>query len=679
MEAQDIAATLYRRAVEEGRREEYERWLLLALRLCFGAEADARVAQRLARASLDQLETWADHLPAATSLPELLTVAKSPAAALLTEVIADPRSIAPRLVYADTLLEAGDPRGELIHVQCALEALHADDPARAKLEARAADLLALHEPSWTHDLRELCMLYENAPKLVFRRGFVERARLYASHVREIVASMATQTPLRELSLLHEDPIEDLASAPALMELEALDLPGKATAEELARAFARWPHSGQLRSLAVYRGAAAARAVARTPALAGLTSLSLSKIDREAVMALASAAHLASLRTLRLHSAELDGASIEALGRSEALREIEVLDLAGARLSDARGHALELPALPSLRELRCTGSSFEPATAVALAARPRTLEILDLERVELGDTALRRLLHGPTALEKLRHLIISADGVSDRSLADIFAGLEVPHLTRLVCQGNEASTATMGAIAVSRALDHLQHLDLARCPLEDAGLTALARSEHLPALRSLDLASTGCNVRGLAALGASELGARLVALNLSHNQIDDGCLGALLAGRRLDHLESFVLKVASSSVVGLRLLIAAPFAARLRSLNLGPLDPDEAALLAAADLPELRTLNTGDFDDRAAAILARAGNKPWLQHVILTGHGLTDQGAIAIANATGLDRIVSLWLLAPEVTEVGAIALRKRFGHRVTVGILGSYSQSRAAQ
>jgi hypothetical protein len=32
-----------------------------------------------------------------------------------------------------------------------------------------------------------------------------------------------------------------------------------------------------------------------------------------------------------------------------------------------------------------------------------------------------------------------------------------------------------------------------------------------------------------------------------------------------------------------------------------------------------------------------------------------------------------------VTEVGAIALRKRFGHRVAVGILGSYSRNRAAQ
>jgi hypothetical protein len=80
-----------------------------------------------------------------------------------------------------------------------------------------------------------------------------------------------------------------------------------------------------------------------------------------------------------------------------------------------------------------------------------------------------------------------------------------------------------------------------------------------------------------------------------------------------------------------------------------------------------------FDDRAAAILARARTKPWLQRLVLTGDSLTDDGAIAIANATGLDRIASLWLVAPEVTEIGATALRERFGHRAAIFSGGSPS------
>ena len=42
------------------------------------------------------------------------------ARALLDAVLADPTDIQARLVYADFLVERGDPRGEFIHVQCAL-------------------------------------------------------------------------------------------------------------------------------------------------------------------------------------------------------------------------------------------------------------------------------------------------------------------------------------------------------------------------------------------------------------------------------------------------------------------------------------------------------------------------------------------------------------------------------
>jgi len=109
-------------------------------------------------------------------------------APLLAEVIADPRAIAPRLVYADALLEAGEPRGELIQVQSALEELDADDPTRDALEARAADLLALHEPEWTWALRERCELHDRPSELRYRRGFVERAELQASACRRCCRS-----------------------------------------------------------------------------------------------------------------------------------------------------------------------------------------------------------------------------------------------------------------------------------------------------------------------------------------------------------------------------------------------------------------------------------------------------------------------------------------------------------
>src|SRR6185436_18829491 len=283
-------------------------------------------------------------------------------APLLAEVIADPRAIAPRLVYADALLEAGDPRGELIQVQCALEALDPDDPARDALEARATDLLALHEPAWTWELRERCELHDHPFEFAYRRGFVESARLRAARVRALLPILAEQTPLRELRIGSAQRVEDLAEVPGLVELEGLSLRGAASGDALVRAFASWPHRGRLRSLQLEGGTAAARAVAGA-----------------GVGALAAAAHLASLRALALPHVALDGASLEVLGRSPALSSLEVLEIGHVRWRGGRAHpevrAGELPALARLRELRCHRSAIGASPALELALGARGLEIL----------------------------------------------------------------------------------------------------------------------------------------------------------------------------------------------------------------------------------------------------------------------------------------------------------------
>ena len=41
----------------------------------------------------------------------------------IAEIVADPDSIQPRLVYADWLSENGDPRGDYIRAQCECETL----------------------------------------------------------------------------------------------------------------------------------------------------------------------------------------------------------------------------------------------------------------------------------------------------------------------------------------------------------------------------------------------------------------------------------------------------------------------------------------------------------------------------------------------------------------------------
>lgn len=82
--------------------------------------------------------------------------------ALLAAVHADPANTAARLIYADLLQDAGDPRGEFITLQCT--------GGSAK---RERELLKLYERPWLGPLDPLL----RKSGLVYRRGFVACGRL----------------------------------------------------------------------------------------------------------------------------------------------------------------------------------------------------------------------------------------------------------------------------------------------------------------------------------------------------------------------------------------------------------------------------------------------------------------------------------------------------------------------
>lgn len=87
---------------------------------------------------------------------------------LLASVLAAPDDDAPRLVYADWLLERGDPRGEFIALQCRAAALP-DGAARWALESNTKALLERHDEDWFGAIRRICP----DVALEIRRGFPE--------------------------------------------------------------------------------------------------------------------------------------------------------------------------------------------------------------------------------------------------------------------------------------------------------------------------------------------------------------------------------------------------------------------------------------------------------------------------------------------------------------------------
>lgn len=87
---------------------------------------------------------------------------------LLAAIRARPDDDAPRLVYADFLLEEGDPRGELIMLQCQGKA---DDP-------RVAELIAAQERTWVRGA-------QHCKRIVWRRGFPAELHLSPSMPRSM--------------------------------------------------------------------------------------------------------------------------------------------------------------------------------------------------------------------------------------------------------------------------------------------------------------------------------------------------------------------------------------------------------------------------------------------------------------------------------------------------------------
>ncbi len=93
--------------------------------------------------------------------------------ALLARILDDPSDTNARLVYADWLLERGEPRGELIQLQC-MES----DPSKAQ---RVRGLIRRHAGRW---LGPVAAVTEPADR-VWDRGFLRAARLTQGHFREI--------------------------------------------------------------------------------------------------------------------------------------------------------------------------------------------------------------------------------------------------------------------------------------------------------------------------------------------------------------------------------------------------------------------------------------------------------------------------------------------------------------
>jgi uncharacterized protein (TIGR02996 family) len=346
----------------------------------------------------------------------------TPLSGALEQALADnPDDLAAHAAYADHLNERGDPRGELIQVQLALEDESKPAAERQRLQAREKQLLDAHQRQWLGglaryfldmpDLSDWQKQHGLYNRLRFARGWIDALHIY--QLSKGLAKAFRVSPLlrllRELtveSTYDEDADEDVLPR-LLLDPERLrnvrhfrlgPLPPESChiggedavnfvrlmprLEELYLYTHRTPTDQlfaqpmpTLRVLHVYHiYAYPLHILAQNATLRNLQVLSLwphgldgdhAYISAEEFRHLVASPHLKGLTHLEVHLSDLGDDGCAALVRSGKLKQLKVLDLSRGRITDAGARLLA--ACPDLKKLERLDLSQNALTAAGVAA------------------------------------------------------------------------------------------------------------------------------------------------------------------------------------------------------------------------------------------------------------------------------------------------------------------------
>ena len=178
---------------------------------------------------------------------------------LLEAMMADPEDLEVRMVLADWYQEYGDPRGEFIQVQIALDRLPRFHWWRSDIEDRERELLAENRKRWDAPLHR--HLSQTALKgkihsrrgLVrgwkYRRGFVEHLSIDAATLMDSFDPFLSLGPLRSLRLWNvRKVLSRLSRWKNLSRFVSLDLRHNNIGDAGLRSFLKSPNLGRLEEL-----------------------------------------------------------------------------------------------------------------------------------------------------------------------------------------------------------------------------------------------------------------------------------------------------------------------------------------------------------------------------------------------------------------------------------------------
>jgi len=300
---------------------------------------------------------------------------------LLAAILADPDSDDARRIYADLLVERGEPRGEFILLDLAL-----DGPLsirkRAQLSARRAELYKAHAKRW--------FPYAVAG-LRTHHGFLQAIAGSLKQLKIAGSKVFAAEPVTEVEVTgasDDDFVEPLLAAKWLPRVRRLILRGAVGDEGFARLCGA-PALAGLRALNVNGNELGDDALAELgDGLPRCTSLVLSgnPLGDDGLAGLRRWKHLAGIETLYLSRCEISSKGLAALLGGLALPRLDKLCLAdNDELGDAGAGAIaaSAPGLPRLRHIEVAGTGISEAGVRALAAaRLPALRRIDARRNDL---------------------------------------------------------------------------------------------------------------------------------------------------------------------------------------------------------------------------------------------------------------------------------------------------------
>ncbi|HWO17506.1 MAG TPA: TIGR02996 domain-containing protein [Kofleriaceae bacterium] len=304
---------------------------------------------------------------------------------LLAAILADPDHDDARRIYADLLAQQGDPRGEFILVELAL-----DGPLsirkREELAPRRRELYETNQKRW--------FPYALAGMRT-HHGFLEAVKGNIKQLKAAGSKLFAAEPVTEVEVTDadEETVEPLLAAKWLPRVRRLILRGAVGDEGFAQICAARATAG-LRTLNVNSNELGADALAELgDGLPACTTLVLSgnAIGDEGLAGLRAWKHLPGLETLYLSRCEISAKGLAALLAGQTLPRLDKLCLTdNDELGDAAADAIAASAarLPKLRHIEVVNTGIGEAGIRTLTqAKLPALRRIDARRNYLDDEEL----------------------------------------------------------------------------------------------------------------------------------------------------------------------------------------------------------------------------------------------------------------------------------------------------